>query len=314
MRLGNAAVDNCSNQGLPDFYFFLFLSSLPLSPLLSFSRSAFLLSPAHRPYAPSCSLPPAPPRAAREREGGSVVEAAAVEAEEAHTETLICFFRYSPYFPPRPPRTNRRCLLSRALFLLLSLLPFFFHFFFSSHAIRIPSPDCNSAGLSAPRNSSLFLLRCSAPPARLSPILFLSPQPQRSCSSSFYPRCSRVLSSFLSFFPSFFPCCSRCPWSVISRRGGDENARLGLRAVASSFCRRLPPPSASSSSYSIRLRSFLALFFPFFPSPLPVPAPFLTPRVIRSPRSRDREKYIDCEQRMAERSHCRDVYRGYLRS
>lgn len=27
-----------------------------------------------------------------------------MEEEEAHTETLICF-RYSPYFPPRLPRT-----------------------------------------------------------------------------------------------------------------------------------------------------------------------------------------------------------------
>lgn len=49
MRLGNAAVDDCSSQGLPDFYFFsffLFLFSLLLSPLLSFSRSVFLLCPA----------------------------------------------------------------------------------------------------------------------------------------------------------------------------------------------------------------------------------------------------------------------------
>lgn len=78
------------------------------------------------------------------------------------TQTLLfASFVYSPYFPPRPPRNDRaapRALPSfAALFLLLLLHPFFFHFFlFFSHAIRIPSPDCNSAGLSAPRTAVYF--------------------------------------------------------------------------------------------------------------------------------------------------------------
>lgn len=200
-----------------------------------------------------------------------------MEEEEAHTETLICFFRYSPYFPPCPPRERPPlpCLLSPLSFFFCHYFPSSSTSFFSLTQYASPRPTATPARPFSPSNSSLFLLRCSTPPPRLSPVPF--PATPTSTDARARVLFIHVAPAFFRlFFLSFFPCRSRCPWSVISRRGGDENARLGLRAVASSFCRRrrcLPPPS-TSSSYSIRLRSFLALFFS------PVPRRSYSPRTL----------------------------------
>lgn len=146
----------------------------------------------------------------------------------------------------------------------------------------------------SPSNSSLFLLQCSAPaypPNRPSPRR--QPEPPR---SGFFLSVLllRVLSSFLSLFLSAPR--SRCPWSVISRRGGDENARLGLgaRGGVFFFATSLPPlhPLLLSAFFS------LSSFF----SPL-----VLISRVVRaSPPSWSVliGKSIDCEQ---PRSHCRNT-------
>jgi len=223
-----------------------------------------------------------------------------VEEEEAHTETLICFFRYSSYFPPRLPRTTVAAFFRRSLLLLL--LPFFFHFSFSLTRYASPRPTATLPTFQ-PLEQQLIFIAMSPPPSAPIPNLLLSPHPR--------PRPMLVLEfflsvlllrsfvSFLSFFLSFLPRRSHCPWSVISRRGGDENARLGLRAVVSSFCGRLPP-SFASFSYSIRFHSFLAYFF--FRS-----TPFLF--FVHACCDRAIRKSIDCEQRAVERSHCHDILR-----
>lgn len=112
---------------------------------------------------------------------------------------LICFFRYSPHFPSPTAANGRRCLLSP------------FSSSFTSSLARIPSPDCNSGGLSAPSNSGLFLLRCSVSPSpSFSRSLLirdshLSPQPQPPLLglgfflSVLAPRSFLFFSSLLSF-------------------------------------------------------------------------------------------------------------------
>lgn len=112
---------------------------------------------------------------------------------------LICFFRYSSHFPSPTAANGRRCLLSP------------FSSSFTSSLARIPSPDCNSGGLSAPRTAVYFY--CDVlpppPPPPPSPARFLSATPtfprnlnhRCSGSASFYPCCPRVL--FSSFLPSF---------------------------------------------------------------------------------------------------------------
>lgn len=279
-----------------------FIFSLSLSPLfffpspLSFSRSAFLLCPA-RP----CSrllvhcLPP--------HHAGGSAKAAMWWRRRWRKKSLTQRLLFASFVIPliflparreRPPRRAAPLPSFAALFLLLPLLPFFFHcLLFFSHAVRIPSPDCNSAGLSAPRIAVYFYCDVLPPPPPAYPPSAPFPASPTSTDARARVLFIRVapaffhLSFFLSFFFSFFLSarCSRCPWSVILRRGGDENARLGLRAVASSFCRRFLPPSASSS-YSIRFRSFLA---PFFFSFLPSRAVLISR--VRALRSRDREKY-----------------------
>lgn len=293
MRLGNAAVDDCSSQGLPDFYFFS-LSSLLLSPLLSFSRSAFLLCPA-RPvraflFIASRSTKKEGTRRRRCSGGGG-----GGGRRGSHRDSYLLLSLF-PLFSSPSATNDRRCLLSP--------LSFFFCYYFpssstsSSFSLTHPLARLQLRRPFSPSNSSLFLLRMFRP----SPPTYLQSAP---CPPHPRLRPTLVLEFFLSalhprsfvfsFFLSFFLRRSRCPWSVISRRGGDENARLGLRAVASS---PLPLPP---SSYSIRFRSFLTLFF-FRP------APFLFLAYARCGRAIG--KSIDCEQRAAERSHCRDIYRG----
>lgn len=211
MRLGNAAVvDDCSSQGLPDFYFFS-LSPLFFFPSpLSFSRSAFLLCPA-RP----CSrllvhcLPP-------HHAGGSAKAAMwwrrRWRKKRLTQRLLFASFVIPLIFLParreRPPRRAaaffRRSLSSSAITSLL-LLPL--PSLFLSRGTH-PLARLQLRRPFSPSNSSLFLLRCSASPSsRLSPVRSLPRIPdfdRRSCSSSFYPCCSRVLSSLLlSFFLSF---------------------------------------------------------------------------------------------------------------
>lgn len=182
---------------------------------------------------------------------------AAAEEKEAHTETLIRFFRYSPYFPPRRPPARGCCGRYFFLVALLFLRPLLLVFFFRSFArvsARIPSLEtANSATALQPLEQqfifiAVFRSRLFHPPFRARPNLArrapalercffsstLHALPQRSFDSSFF------LSSLSSFHGR-----SRYPWSVISRRGGDENARLGLRALLSSFCchHHLPRPS-----------------------------------------------------------------------
>jgi len=220
MRVGNAAVDDCISQGLPDFYFSLFPSPLSLSlslfslPLFFFP--CFFLSPAKLFCAPPLSLAR---RGEREGDCSSVEEAAvrAAKEEEARTETLICFFRYSPYFPPRRHPRMLRLLPSFALSLVplaVSRPPFSRERFCAHPLARLRF--CKRPF--SPSNGSLFLLRCSAPAYSILPsarpdrslarspslessgILFSrAALPQRSFDSSFF------LSFFLSFFPSFFP-------------------------------------------------------------------------------------------------------------
>lgn len=288
MRLGNAAVvDDCSSQGLPDFYFFsLSLSSLLLS-LASFFLSLGLSTlPRASLFAPSCSLPPAPPRR-REREGGDVVEAA-VEEEEAHTETLICFFRYSPYFPPRPPRTAAAPLPSfAALFLLLPLLPFFFHcLLFFSHAVRIPSPDCNSAGLSAPRIAVYFYCDVLPPPPPAYPPSAPFPASPTSTDAR-----ARVL--FIRVAPAFFHLSFFLSFRALLALPVVSNFAKGWRRECAPRPSRggvffLPPlPSTLRLVLLLYPLSFFSrsFFFSFLPS-----RAVLISRV-RALRSRDREKY-----------------------
>lgn len=226
-----------------------------------------------------------------------------MEEEEAHTETLICFFRYSPYFPPCPPRERPPLPSFAALFLLLSLLPFFFHFFFFSHAIRIPSPDCNSGPAFQPLEQQFIFIAMFYPSTP--PIAHSFPRnpdlDRRSCSSSFYPRCSRVLSSFLSFFlsvPLALPVVSNFAkgWR---RECAPRPSRGGVFF--------LPPPPLPSSTLH-----FVLLFYPpsFFPRSffLPRPASFLFPAYTRCGRAIG--KNINCEQRALPSGLIAAIYTG----
>lgn len=205
MRLGNTAVDNCSSQGLPDFYFFLSLplSSLLLSPLLSFSRSAFLLSLARpvRAFLFVASRPP-PPRW-KEREGGGGGRRRGSHRDSYLLLSLFPLFSSPPAALPSFAARSPSSSAITSLLLLLPLLPLFLSR--NTHPLaRTATPPPRPF---SPSNSSLFLLRCSAPsppPLRLSPPPGNPDLDRRSCSSSFYPRCSRVLSPFLSFFLSVF--------------------------------------------------------------------------------------------------------------
>jgi len=172
---------------------------------------------------------------------------------------LFASFVIPLIFLPACRERRRSCLLSplssSAITSLLLPLLFF------SHAVRIPSPDCNFADLSAPRTAVYFYCDVPPPPHRAYPQSTSFPASSTDARARIlFIRVAPAFFRLFSFFLSFFPRRSRCPWSVISRRGGDENARLGLRAVVSSFCGRLPP-SFASSSYSIRFHSFLAYFF-----------------------------------------------------
>lgn len=106
-----------------------------------------------------------------EAEAEAAVAAAAVEEEEAHTETSYLLLSLFPSFPsPTAAVNGRRCLLSP------------FSSSFTSSLARIPSPDCNSGGLSAPRTAVYFYCDVLSPhtPSSLPliPISHLSPQPQ----------------------------------------------------------------------------------------------------------------------------------------
>lgn len=191
MRLGNAAVDNCSSQGLPDFYFFfsLFRSSLLLFPASFFLSLGLSTLPRASPFAPSCSLPPAPPRR-REREGGGVVEAATVEEEEAHTETLICFFRYSPYFPPRLPRNDRRSAAFFRSSLSSSVITSLRLPLFLSRNTHPPRPTATLSAFQPLEQQFIFIAMFCPSCSPSIPRPFLSPQPR--------PRPTLVLEFFLS--------------------------------------------------------------------------------------------------------------------
>lgn len=211
-----------------------------------------------------------------------------------------------PLFPSPPAAQKRppRYLLSRATISLF----FFRHCFPPSlpppppppplllyRAARIPLVRLQLRRPFSPSNSSLFLLRCSAPaypPARPAPR-----RPTSAAAEGFFLSVLllRVLSPLLSFFLSAPR--SRCPWSVISRRGGDENARLGLRARLLFFANSL---SLVPARYPRSFRS--PLFFPprsfsYFSRRARVAAAAVV--------CRDREKQHRLQT--SALSHCRDI-------
>jgi len=278
MRVGNAAVDDCiSSQGLPDFYFSLFPSlflSWPLSLFSSFPASFFL------PLSFSARLL-SPCRGGGQREGGcSSVEEATVTAakeEEARTETLICFFRYSPYFPLRRRRRCRRrprmlrllpSFPSLSLSLSLSLTR---SRLLASHpslsrarasvSARIPSqPGRDSAnGLSAPRTALYFY--CNLP---LPPIPPSFPRAPTAPSLEFFLAALLFRFFFLSPF-----LLSTLALAVVSNLAKGWQRECAPRAVARVFF-LLPPPARRhhprpTSTYTISAL-FSPLFSPFSPA------------------------------------------------
>lgn len=204
--------------------------------------------------------------------------AAPVEEEEAHTETSYLLLSLFPSFPSPAAANGRRCLLSAV---------FFFFYFFSRGAS--PRPVATPA-VFQPLEQRFIFIAMFCPlllPPFLPPVIPTSPR-----STSTTAPWARLL--FIRLAPAFFPLLfsppfflhrsSRCPWSVISRRGGDENARLGLRTVASSFCTTELPPSAP---FSPAIRFFF--FFRFFHVMCARPAVLISR--VRALRSRDKEKY-----------------------
>lgn len=282
MRLGNAAVDDCSSQGLPDFYFSLSLfrslsTSVLLSPrfFLSLTLSLSLLCPACpvRAFLFIASLPTREKEGERRRRCGVVWRRRRRRWKKKRLTQRLLFASFViPLISLPAGRTEndgRRYLLSRARDLSFLLSPLYFPPPPSPLLYRaacIPSPGCNSGGLSAPRTAVYFYCDVLPPP-----ILHSAPPRDANLSrrSGFFLSVLllRVLSSFLSFFLSAPR--SRCPWSVISRRGGDENARLGLRARGGVFflAISLPPPHPPllllSAFFSLALLFFSLSFPPF---------------------------------------------------
>lgn len=227
-----------------------------------------------------------------------------MEEEETHTETLICFFRYSPYFPSSPPLpapsppVSSRAPCKRPARCLLSPLSFFFCHHFPSpsclssssrslaRAARIPSTATSLAGRSSfsPSNNSLFLLQCSSSLHLTAPTPHYSP-PALNHRARAHKRgflfirvlLPRVLSSLLSFRSLALPVVSN-----FAKGWRNENARLGLRARRRVFF--LPPPSPFPSA---PFPFFYAAFF--FASFLACCEPVLTISLAAVPR--DREKY-----------------------
>lgn len=124
MRLGNAAVDDCNSQGLPDFYFSRSLSLF----FLSLARP-FYFTPCV-PFAPSCSLPLSSLLCRREREdegrygvhggGGGGGGGAGGGRRGSHRDFLFASF-VIPLIS-LPDRRKRPSLPSFCSFLFLLLL------------------------------------------------------------------------------------------------------------------------------------------------------------------------------------------------
>lgn len=128
--------------------------------------------------------------AVAEAEAEAAAAAAPVEEEEAHTETSYLLLSLFPSFPsPTAAANGRRCLLSP------------FSSSFTSSLARIPSPGCNSGGLSAPRTAVYFYCDVLPPPPHsllLAPYSHLPPFPATSTTA---PR-ARLL--FIRVAPAFF--------------------------------------------------------------------------------------------------------------
>lgn len=276
MRLGNVAVDNCISQGLPDFYFSLSSSlSLFFFPCFFLSLAQPFYSTPRAPFAPSCSLPLSLPRRRERKDGCSVEEAAvAAEEEEAHTETLICFFHYSPYFPRRRGCCGR-CLFShRSLTssvttfrLFLSLL----HVLARAFLHASPHPNarlqlCN--GFSAPRTAVYFYCNVPLPPIPSSFPRIPTTISALELPSSFYLRFSPA-TFFPFFFLSFFLLfllSTTLTLSVVSNFTKGWRRECAPRPSCDGVFFLLLPPAFSSicasSTYNLRFSFF------FRPTPL----------------------------------------------
>lgn len=277
MRLGNAAVDNCSSQGLPDFYFF----SLSLS-LFSSSFPRFFLSLARPFYSPSrlpvraflfiASRLTTQEGARRRRCGGG---GGGGGRRGSHRDSYLLLSLFS-LFPSPPAANDRRCLLSQ--------LSFFFCYYFpssSSFSLTLyasPRPTATPLAFQPLEQQFIFIASSAPPVLSLSPVRSSPRNPdlnRRSCSSSFYPCCSRVLSSFLSFFPS-----ALLALPVVSNFAKGWRRECAPRPSRGGVFLLPPPPF--TLHLALHPLSFFSRFLPL--------APFLSLAYVAL-RSRDREKY-----------------------
>lgn len=213
-----------------------------------------------------------------------------MEEEEAHTETLICFFRYSPYFPSpfllllaRPANDRRAAFFRRSLSSATTfrLLPTsLFHLLFSCARRASPRPRLQlrrPAAFQPLEQQFIFI-------AMFWPLhLFAPHHSSRRLTTarvqekvSFYPYFALARSFISSFFLSARRSLALPVVSNFAKGWQRECAPRPSRNGAVFF---LPPPSlfpSASSSF------FCYLLFRFFSRP------FL---LLLAAVSRDREKY-----------------------
>jgi len=208
MRLGNAAVDDCSSQGLPDFYFFSRSLSLSLSLFffpcffLSLARP-FYFAP-RVPFAPSflfIASRPTTQEGARRRRCGGGGGGGGRRGSHRNSYLLLSLF---PLFSS-PPAANDAVAAFFRRSLLLLLLPFFFHFSFSLTRYASPRPTATLPTFQPLEQQFIFIAMFHPLLTAPIPNLLLSPHPRPTLVLEFFLSVLLLRSfvSFLSFFLSF---------------------------------------------------------------------------------------------------------------
>lgn len=198
MRLGNAAVDDCSSQGLPDFYFSLSLFFFLLASFF-LSRSVFHYFAPRAPFAP-CSLPLSPPGKKMEREGGGAVWWRRRRWKKRLTQRLL----FASFVIPLISLPACRTETTAATFFLERVSLFFFCHYFFLFSIALHAslrPVATPTAFSAPRTAVYFYCNVLLPPI-LQTALPRDANLSRRAPVSFYPCCSCAF--FRLFFLSFF--------------------------------------------------------------------------------------------------------------